>query len=138
MTDQEFVTAFESATLPADGFHHHDHVRLGWIYLQQGPPENAIARFINDLRRFVKKKGAESKYHETITWAYLLLINERLGNRNQECDQERHQEDSWQEFQARNPDLFTWRPSILESYYRPETLASETARRVFVLPDRAV
>jgi len=43
----------------------------------------------------------------------------------------------WEPFARANPDLLTWRPSILERYYLPETLASDAARRVFVLPDRA-
>jgi len=42
-----------------------------------------------------------------------------------------------EDFVARHPDLLTWKPSILDRYYRPETLGSEIARRVFVMPDRA-
>ena len=42
----------------------------------------------------------------------------------------------WEEFAASNPDLMTWRPSVLERYYTPETLGSDLARRAFVLPDR--
>ena len=45
--------------------------------------------------------------------------------------------ESWDDFAARNADLLTWRPSVLSSYYRDETLRSDLARRVFVLPDRA-
>ena len=43
----------------------------------------------------------------------------------------------FEEFEAANPDLTTWKPSILASYYREETLRSDLARRVFVLPDRS-
>jgi hypothetical protein len=32
----------------------------------------------------------------------------------------------------------TWNPSVLDRYYEKETLGSELARRVFVLPDRCV
>ena len=42
----------------------------------------------------------------------------------------------WEEFAASNPDLLTWRPSVLERYYTPEALGSDLARRVFLLPDR--
>ena len=41
-------------------------------------------------------------------------------------------------FAAQNPDLLTWKPSILDRYYRPETLASDLARSVFLLPDRGL
>ena len=34
------------------------------------------------------------------------------------------------------PDLLAWKPSALDRLYTPETLASDRARRVFVMPDR--
>jgi hypothetical protein len=42
----------------------------------------------------------------------------------------------WEEFARANPDLLTWRPSVLDRYYTPETLGSELARSVFLLPER--
>ena len=42
----------------------------------------------------------------------------------------------WTDFVSQNPDLLTWRPSVLDRYYRPDTLQSERARRSFLLPDR--
>jgi len=126
--DRKFLEAFESGTLPEGAFHHRDHVRLAWLYLRRLPPAAALARFSDGLRRFAASIGKGGRYHETITWAYLLLIRERMeqGGRRP----------SWAEFAADNADLLTWRPSILDRYYRPETLASDLARRVFVLPDR--
>ena len=41
-------------------------------------------------------------------------------------------------FAARHPDLLSWKPSILDRYYRDETLWSERARQTFVMPDRLV
>jgi hypothetical protein len=35
-----------------------------------------------------------------------------------------------------NTDLLCWDDNILEKYYRPETLASELAKRVFLFPDK--
>jgi hypothetical protein len=66
-------------------------------------------------------------YHETITVAYLLLINERLSG-NRDLD--------WETFAARNRDLLAWKPSLLDRLYAPETLASDRARDVFLMPDR--
>jgi hypothetical protein len=43
---------------------------------------------------------------------------------------------TWESFAAANADLLTWQPSVLDRYYRPETLASDLARRAFVWPDR--
>jgi hypothetical protein len=128
MTDREFLCAFEEGTLPADAFHHRDHVRLAYLYLRRSPLPEAIARFRDGLRRFAAAQGKPERYHETITLAYLFLIHERLAATGGE--------EGFTAFAARNPDLFAWRPSILESYYRAETLGSDLARRVFVLPDR--
>jgi hypothetical protein len=43
--------------------------------------------------------------------------------------------ESWEAFASRNPDLLDWRNSILRKYYRDATLASEDAKRQFVMPD---
>lgn len=126
MNDDELLAGFEAGTLPA--FRHHDHVRVAWLYLERYDALTALGRFAEGLRHFAAAKGQAGLYHETITWAYLLLIRER---RAQATGAE-----SWEEFAARNGDLFAWKPSILSHYYRDETLASELARRVFVLPDR--
>lgn len=127
MNDREFRAAFEDGTLPADLFHHADHLRLAWIYVRDYPLIEAIERFAAALKSFAARKGAAGRYHETITWAYLLLVHERM-QRDGGADYER--------FRASNPDLYQWKPSLLDDYYRPETLSSELARRVFVLPDR--
>lgn len=126
MTDAEFVLSFEGCTLPNSAFHHRDHVRLAWIYLRRHPALTALARFTEGLQRFAAFNGHPGLYHETITWAYLFLIHERMADAPQE--------ETFEAFAARNPDLFAWKPSILDRYYDPETLRSERARRVFVMP----
>ena len=77
MNDREFVEAFEACAVASSDFHHTDHVRLAWIYLGRHELLTAIERFATSLRRFATHHGAAGKYHETITWAYLLLIHER-------------------------------------------------------------
>lgn len=130
MNDSDFLTAFEEGTLPEECFHHRDHVRAAWLLLKEDAPAAALDRFSAALRRFASAKGKAGLYHETITWAYVLLINERMERAGRGLD--------WERFAATNPDLLTWRPSVLEDYYMPETLASDVARRVFILPDRRV
>jgi len=126
MTDEALVALFESGQAPVDGFHHRDHVRVAWWYLQRHPLHDALGRFIAALRRFASAQGKPGLYHETITIAYVLLINECL-------DTDRGLD--WPAFADRHPDLLTWRPSALDRYYRPETLQSDRARRTFVWPD---
>jgi hypothetical protein len=129
MNEREFVAAVEGCTLAGGDFRHADHVRLAWIYLRDLPVLDAIARFTTTLKRFAAHHGAAGKYHETITWAYLLLIRERMR------DDGAH---DWDRFKAANQDLFAQRPSILDRYYAPGTLSSDLARSAFVLPDAAV
>lgn len=124
MNDREFVEAFESCTLATTAFHHADHIRLAWIYLREHPLLPAIDRFTTSLQRFATHNGVPGLYHATITWAYLLLIHERMNG-----------EASFEDFRAANEELFTWKPSVLSRYYLPATLASERARRGFVMPD---
>ena len=127
MEDRDFIAAFEDCSLPNESFHHRDHVRLAWLYLREMPAAAALVRFTEGLKRFATAHGAPGLYHETITWAYLLLIHERMARAGAG--------ESFAEFIAAHPDLLAWKPSILDRYYRPDTLASELARRVFVLPE---
>ena len=73
----DLIRRFEDGTLPASEFHHRDHVRLAWLYLDEEPPLAALARFAEGLKRFATRNGVPGLYHETIIWAYLLLIHER-------------------------------------------------------------
>ena len=124
----DLIRRFEDGTLPASEFRHRQHVRVAWMYLKEGSPLAALARFIEGLKRFAERIGRPDVYHETTTWAYLLLIQERMARAGYG--------ETWEEFEARNPDIFVCKPSVLDAYYREETLGSELARRVFVMPDR--
>lgn len=126
MTDDEFVRSFEDRTLPNSAFHHRDHVRLAWVYLRRHPALEALTRFTTGLQRFATFNGHPGLYHETITWAYLFLIHERMADAPEG--------ETFEAFAERSPDLFAWKPSILERYYDSETLRTERARRVFVMP----
>ena len=128
MSDREFIAQLEACTLPEDRFHHADHLRAAWFYLTQFPPAEAIRRFSNALRAYAASRGKPERYHETITWAYLLLVNERIHASGLSAE--------WDEFAAAHPDLFDWKNSILSRYYNEATLQSALARRVFVMPDR--
>ena len=125
MNESEFIDAFERCAVPNDRFHHRDHVRLAWIYLRDLPLLEALGRFTTSLKRFAAANGHPELYHETITWAYLLLIHERM---------QRTQADDFETFASENADLFAWKPSILDRYYDRDILDSELARRTFVMP----
>jgi hypothetical protein len=127
MTDDQLYDAFISTELPAAQFHHEQHVRVAWMFVCRHGMPTAIGEFTEAIKRFAAAKGAHGLYHETITWAFLLIIGER---------QARKPASAWAEFAEANADLLSWKPSILERYYSKELLMSDLARRAFVMPDR--
>jgi len=125
MTDRQLLEEFERGTLQP--FHHADHVHVAFAYLNRYPPAEALARFSRGLQHFAGLHGKPNLYHETITWAYLCLIRQRMADRGPE---------GWEAFRQANPDLLLSKGGILDRYYREETLASERARRMFLFPDK--
>jgi len=128
MTDDEFIARFENGSLANESFHHADHVRMAFLYLCRYPALEALQRFSSALIRFATAKGKPQLYHETITWAFLLLIRERIIRAGSQ--------QTWVQFAAANADLLNWKDSVLKKYYREETLASDLARSSFVFPDK--
>jgi hypothetical protein len=118
---------FVDTTLPAEQFHHRQHVEVAWQFVRRYGMPSALAEFTAAIKRFADAKGATGLYHETITWAFLLVIADR---------QARRPADTWEHFAAGNADLLSWRPSVLDRYYSKELLASELARKAFLMPDR--
>jgi hypothetical protein len=127
MNNSEFIAKFESGSIPASEFHHADHVRLAFAYLSDYPVLQALERFCASLKQFARAHGKEDLYHETITWAYVLLIHERMS---------RAERRDWEAFASENPDLLVWKDGILQQYYSEKTLRSPLAKEVFVFPDK--
>jgi hypothetical protein len=92
--------------MPTDGCHHAERVRAAWWYVRAYPLPEAIARFAAALRQFALSRGKPERYHETITIAFLLVIAERASGQ--------HATEDWNTFAAHNPDILTWKPSVLD------------------------
>ncbi len=124
MTDEELVQAFERGTLPAAAFTHAAHVRVAWWYLGRYGLGGAITRFSAALRRFATQHGAPGKYHQTVTVAHLLIIDER-----------RHRDSSasWDTFAAANPDPSRASRRCCHSTTRTKC-CTPSARAVFLMP----
>ena len=128
MTEHEWMAEFEKCTLPNGSFHHADHVKMAFLYLQEYPPLEALSRFSSALKRFAVAQGKPDLYNETITWGFVLLIRERMARASSP--------QLWAEFSVSNADLLLWDNNVLKKYYFSETLSSELAKRVFLFPDR--
>ena len=121
------MLAFEQGSLDPAQFNHRRHLSLAWSYLQRdGFPEGAL-HFRRHLQNYVAKVGAQSKYHETITWAYLVLLNEELCLRSPAGE-------SFDAIIHRRPDLLDHRNGPIARCYSKAQLDSAEARRVFMLP----
>ena len=120
---EEQIAAFETGALDPAEFPHSEHVRLGYEMLGRSSFGEAISRFSHGLKLLAAKAGKPQVYHETITVAFLALINERrAAGANQ----------TWAEFRANNADLFD--KCCLEKWYGAEQLGTDLARRTFCLP----
>lgn len=127
--DRRYLEDFEACRIPAGQFHHRDHVRVAWLMLKESPIEEALGRFTRGIRRLAEHFGATGLYHQTITWTYLFVINERMGRLAADHD--------WATFRDANPDLFADAGALLRARYTPSRLSSALARGQFLLPDRA-
>lgn len=119
------IEKFEAGDVDAERFDHEAHVHMAWLYVQTFDLADAIARFDSALRRLTKRLGVPGKYHATITWLFLVLINERT-----------RPGETWDEFRSRNQSLMRDSKTTLQRYYSEERLFSDAARAHFVLPDR--
>jgi hypothetical protein len=128
MDDSELLQAFEACAVDPSAFGHREHVRVAWLYLRDHSATDALARVSEGLRRLTRSFGREAMYHATVTAAFVFLISERMERGGRDL--------GWEEFASNNADLFDRERPILARYYTPETLRSDLARRIFVLPDR--
>jgi hypothetical protein len=121
------IDSFEAGRIDAAAFDHEAHVYLAWLYVREYPLAEAIERFSAALRRLTAALGVPGKYHASITWFFLVLINER--------DAAAPGTD-WESFRTANKDLLSRDEDIVARYYTAQRLASRRARETFVLPDR--
>jgi hypothetical protein len=124
MTDEAFLKALERCELAESAFGHADHVRAAYLYLKAGDFSNALDRTRRAIRNHAKHLGKADRYHETITVAYLALIQQHIVQRGDSG--------GWMTFARDNPELL--RRDLLREFYSEAQLESELARRVFVLP----
>jgi hypothetical protein len=122
---EEELREFEAGRLDPAAFRHRDHVRLGYELLCRYSLGDAITRFSSGLRLLAAKADRPQLYHETITVAFLALINERRAAGSAA---------NWPDFESENADLLDKR--CLERWYGREQLGSDLARRAFCLPSR--
>jgi hypothetical protein len=126
MSDDAFMCAFEKCKLPNEVFRHREHVRLSFIYLRRHGFDGARVKIAEGIRRYALHNGAAQKYHETITIAWLRIIQDAMANVPDEAGFE---------------DMLKVFPGLLDKdklaeFYSSELLRTDRARGAFVEPDR--
>ena len=124
MTDDEFLRALERCELAESEFGHAAHVRAAYLYLQEADFAGALERISRAIRNYATHLGKPDRYHETITVAYLALVQQHI------C--ERGNGGGWVPFARDNSELF--QPGLLRQFYSQAQLESEMARKIFLLP----
>jgi hypothetical protein len=124
--DRDDLERFLRGELDAARFPHREHVRMAFELLQRHDFAETALYFSRALRAMAQRAGKPQAFHQTVTIAFLSLIAERL---------ESGPAGDFAAFAERNPDLLD--KGALKRWYRPERLASDTARRTFLLPERA-
>jgi hypothetical protein len=106
------------------GFGHREHLELAWSYLRRYPIDEAAEVMVAAIRHVARLHGAEDKYHETMTRAWLHFVAVHL---------QRWGADSFEEFLERNPDLLD--SKLIQHFYSRELILSEPARASWTAPD---
>ena len=73
----ELLEGFLDTTLPADAVPSRAARARGVALRPHHGMPAALGEFTTAIRRFAEAKGATGLYHETITWAFVLIIAER-------------------------------------------------------------
>jgi len=75
MSDAEFARAFEAGQIANADFHHVDHLRLAWVYLEESPTiDAAMDRMRAALTRFATAAGKPEKYSDPMTWFWMREV----------------------------------------------------------------
>jgi len=117
---------FVCGELDAAAFPHREHVRMGFEMLRRHDFAETAFHFSSTLRAMAARAAKPQAFHQTVTIAFLSLIAERLDSGDYA---------DFDSFALANADLLD--KSALSRWYAPERLATDAARRTFLLPEPA-
>jgi hypothetical protein len=116
---------FMRGEIDAANFPHREHVRLAFEMLRRHDFAESVWLFSRALRTMTAKAGKPQAFHQTITVAFLSLVAERMELGGQA---------DFVAFEHAHPELID--KALVAHWYPRDQLASELARRTFVLPER--
>ena len=110
----------------AANFPHREHVRMAFEMLRRHDFAETAWLYLRALRLMTARVGKPEAFNQTTTIAFLSLIAERM---------ERGGAPNFAAFVRAHPEMLDKRAR--SRWYRPDQLATEIARRTFVLPEPA-
>ncbi len=131
LNDAELLAQFESCTLPADRWHHAEHIRIAYLYLRVEPFLAAMDRMRRGLKALnaaqAVPESLDRGYHETLTRGWLHLVQVILD--------EYGPAESSLAFLEAHPELS--QRKTLRLFYSRDRIVSWQAKTEFVEPDLA-
>ena len=124
--ERALLAAIEAGGAGVLRFGHREHLQITFALLHETADLAAAARLRIALRRFAANRGAPERYHETLTWAWLVVVDER---------RRQVPEATFDELVARFPELLDAEHGALAAHYDvPAITRCARARSGFVLP----
>ena len=131
MDDAAFLQQFEAATWPKAEWHHHQHIKVAYLYLRRYPLDVATVKIREGIQAYNAAHRVEesllSGYHDTMTQAWLRLVYFIL------C--EYGPAETADAFIEQHPELSQKR--ILRFFYSKNRFQTLEAKAQFVEPDLA-
>jgi hypothetical protein len=131
VTDAEiesFIRAFEDCSLPKSEWTHGRHLIMALWYIRRHERDEATRRIRDGIGRYNKAKGNLTGYHETITKAWIAVIERLLSMKDRTLPDSVLAEELLHECGDKN---------YLLRFYTKERLLSDEARSQWVDPDLA-
>lgn len=131
MDDDAYLARFEACEIPLEEWVHRAHLRVAWTYLRRHGLEEATNRMRAGILRFNASKGIEDGldhgYHETLTVAWLRILDAMMRTHGAESDATA--------FLEKHTQLHS--KVLLRLYYSRDRIMNWDAKRRFVEPDLA-
>lgn len=130
MTDTEIeamIRCFEDGSLPKSEWTHARHLVMALWYLRHHGRQVATRLIRDGIKRYNERQGNHTGYHETITLAWICVIEEFLGSRDGDLSVSMLASELLDECGDKD---------YLLRFYSRELLFSDEARTHWVFPDR--
>ncbi len=124
--EKEYLESFQNMTLDIETFHHKQHLLVTYVLLIDYDIQKTYQNIKSGILNILEHVGADTtKYHETMTYGWILMVQYFLEN-SKPCK-------NFEKFISQNTQLLD--VNILYEYYSKELVETEKARLTIIEPD---